>query len=316
MNLVFGGDFCPQNIINIDRNIIEMTNNSDGMVINLEGYISKNCDTKNTLCIPEEVIKELIEKLNIKYVSLANNHSMDNGEEGFKYTIKVLNDCEVKVFGTKETPFIELNDTLIYSAVWEKTGVNNKHLNVLKKNEFLNLTFPEDKFVIFFPHWGIDLENLPLPWQYEFALSFHKKYNGIIIGHHSHVLHPVLKYRNKYSFFSIGNFYMPFNNITYYYPDFTRDSILVLFEDNKIDYVNTQYNENLIKLSEKKDLTYLDNIDKKDYITFFNNNRRKKHYPNYENPITDFFKENMLKLIGRFINSKIGTMLWKWVKKK
>jgi len=66
----------------------------------------------------------------------------------------------------------------------------------------------EEDYRILMLHWGGKYENsyYPGPQQVKMAREFIKGGADLIIGHHSHTLQPVLHYRGKSVFFSLGNF--------------------------------------------------------------------------------------------------------------
>ena len=104
MKLIICGDVLPQecnikqfeneDIPSIVSNTVEeRLKSADIVLCNLEGPLteSDNPIVKSGPCIKSSAASAAgLKKLGIKYVSLANNHIMDYGDEGLKSTIKAL----------------------------------------------------------------------------------------------------------------------------------------------------------------------------------------------------------------------------------
>ena len=77
----------------IFEGVSSVLNSSDFVVANFEAMIRTNITDKNiyswSMCCEKNVCQELINN-NIKICSVANNHTYDHKEEGFKETVENL----------------------------------------------------------------------------------------------------------------------------------------------------------------------------------------------------------------------------------
>lgn len=179
----------------------------DSVLINLEGPITDlNINPENDLSFHfKPSITELLIKNNINIVTLGNNHSYDQGHQGFFDTKENLSSTGIKYFGSA----INSLNSLIY-----EDGENNiVHVGV-------NMTWNQDiehviekiseiekkKFTIISVHWGDEYELNQSNDQQEFARKFIDSGADLIIGHHPHVVQGLEIYKEKVIFYSLGNF--------------------------------------------------------------------------------------------------------------
>ena len=155
---------------------------------------------------------------------MANNHIWDFGENGFKRTVDELKGCVLIGAGKniedsyKEVIFSK-NMTKIgflAAAEWgfgasENSGgfawLNHDQFEVKIKN----IRKMVDILIVQL-HAGLELVDIPLPeWRQKYK-HFIDLGVDLIIGHHPHIVQPWEKYRGKYIFYSLGNFYFGKND--------------------------------------------------------------------------------------------------------
>src|SRR5690606_40171562 len=87
-------------ISNIDDNIVSLFKNSDLNIVNLEAPITnskKKIDkTGPNIKSHEQSTKDVLDKLNIDIVTLANNHVLDYDEQGVGDTLSFCNINSIK----------------------------------------------------------------------------------------------------------------------------------------------------------------------------------------------------------------------------
>lgn len=303
MNILFCADTNIQKEVKIDPEIIKLIQEKvDFSVCNLEGFLVKGDADPDSMSISYKHFMEFAKKMKIKYVSLANNHINDNGEKGRKLTIKILEKIGIDYFGTKEKPFLIINEEVaLLGSVWKLTGGNQSGLNSFWFNlkEQLNYVkkLVEKYKVIWVPHWGVDMECLPHPWQREAAKQMIEEGVELIYGSHPHLVHHYESINEKLVFYSGATLAMPKNKITYYLPKETGNGILTLFDSKKnsdIEISFSIYNDiqrNFIKIITSK-LTDLQR--KENYDTFFRKKRNKKKLPVYQK--RNFFYNSLLSI--------------------
>ena len=189
------------------------------------------------------ILKELKEQ-GISHVSLANNHSLDYGEEGLKQTMINLQENKIEIIGGGlegnecEPRVISSGDQKV--AVFASTILKNESAKVCDMDE-AQLSIEIEKFqlenpntlVIIFLHWGIEYSSLPTNNQISMAHKLIESGADVIIGHHPHVVQPIEKYKKGLVFYSLGNFV--FDNNT---PPANRGLLLECsFRNNQIEEI-------------------------------------------------------------------------------
>jgi len=145
-------------------------------------------------------------------VSLANNHSMNRGEEGFKKTLYSLNTVEISGFGNPKNNLKINTLSIIKNIRGIKIGFVAYH-ELFRPNpkpildEIKKLKNEEQvDFIVIYAHWGEEYK----PYiQRRLQIKAHQFINAgadIIIGHHPHVVAAHEEYKGKHIYYSLGNF--------------------------------------------------------------------------------------------------------------
>ncbi|MHA1821032.1 MAG: CapA family protein [Promethearchaeota archaeon] len=183
------------NIMEIGENIINFLDDCDYIISNFEGTIVPDQIKKPNFSTQRHSISIINALKNLKdphkiYLSVANNHAGDFGEHLFRNSIDKLRKQGFNVFGEKDKPYIDINEHLrvVTGTKWSNFECN--YINFIDDPErILNLRDP-NKFNIFFPHWGYEMELFPRKEIVLESLNYLEQFN-IIIGHHSHVPQPI-----------------------------------------------------------------------------------------------------------------------------
>ncbi|MHA1349443.1 MAG: CapA family protein [Promethearchaeota archaeon] len=143
---------------------------------------------------------------NKTYLSTANNHSGDFGEESFSDSVNQLKSRGFNVFGTDETPFVDIaNDLRIIGG----TQWSNRPCDYLAKLEDSTHYLKPDSCNLLFPHWGYEMELYPRAETVKHGKELLNKFDALI-GHHSHCPQPVsylpIGNDNKLLAYSLGDF--------------------------------------------------------------------------------------------------------------
>lgn len=203
-------------------------NSSDLVIGNLE-CLAKGENGENKLKVPRlgtnvETLNYLT-NINIGMVTLAHNHIYDHLESGYNNTIKSLLKNNISFIGAGKTkqeaskPIIkEINNIkfCFYNYVTEDTNPNIPKNAPVSPNFFsLKTAIKEIKeirtcvdHIIILLHWGGVTEKGYYPdlHQPQIARRLIDSGADLIIGHHSHTVQPFEKYKEKYIFYSLGNF--------------------------------------------------------------------------------------------------------------
>lgn len=201
-------------------NMKEVNSEYDYVMANLEGPITEN--KSKTLRSDGSYGKDLIftfptssvqilKLLNIKVVSLANNHTDNFFRKGYEDTKKFLKKENIKYFGNpyneKENlseVFCEKEICIAYIGYHQFTTNNSGEIisEEIKRVKENNLS----DFTIVMPHWGIEYEKLSSQKQKDLARGWIDVGADMVIGAHPHVRQEVEIYKDKHIYYSLGNY--------------------------------------------------------------------------------------------------------------
>ena len=182
-----------------------------GRTIGISGYPSFNS--------PDEIGDELV-NLGFNLISLANNHTLDKGENAVYYSNSYWKEKGVMTAGSYSSEE-ERNKINIY----EKNGIKFAFLaytttsNASVKKDYLLNLYSADivkkdvdaiknnvDVIIVSMHWGVENENTPTESQKQIAEYLSSLGVNIVIGHHPHVVQPVEYINDTLVIYSLGNF--------------------------------------------------------------------------------------------------------------
>lgn len=143
-------------------------------------------------------------------VSLANNHTLDQGVTGFENTHDILDANGIAYTG---------HATQMGEEYVLNTNIGNETVNFIS----FNTTFPtndenaaiatvqsveetSEDLIIVNVHWGTEYQLTSSASQQEFAHRLIDAGADLVIGHHPHVAQEVELYEGKLIFYSLGNF--------------------------------------------------------------------------------------------------------------
>lgn len=204
--------FKGQNLVKVfDQLDNSIFDGADLALLNLEGPISPTKTTPdinpNNLVFnfPPETVNVLT-WLGINTVSLANNHSQNQGQKGLNNTRQVLKDANIKTIGQQNT----FTDSSIahFDNGFQKLSVIA--INTLENKDDITKTIKQEKqagfFVLIFPHWGNEYQPKHSGAQSTLAHAWIDAGADLIIGSHPHVVQDTELYRSKPIIHSLGNF--------------------------------------------------------------------------------------------------------------
>jgi hypothetical protein len=205
----FIGDIMDINLkdLIIGDSIKNFVKGSDFLVGNFEATLTEK-NLFNGKCHKPQIMDALTDLFDPTktYLSTANNHSGDFGRIDFFDSINQLKSRGFHVFGTGETPFLDItNDLRIIGG----TQWTNRSCDYLARLEDSTNYIKHGSFNLLFPHWGYELELYPRHVIINQGKEFLKKFDALI-GHHSHCPQPVSYFPidndNKLIAYSLGNF--------------------------------------------------------------------------------------------------------------
>ena len=162
---------------------------------------------------------------NFSILSLANNHTPNFGEKGLKDTFFYLEKEGIKYVGAGENEktayqpvyiekkgikfaFLAYNDSDVVPLSYKATEnfAGTAFMETEKMIEAVKKAKQKSDFVIVSMHSGNEYVNKPNSSQVNFAHSAIDAGADLVIGHHPHVVQILEKYKDKYIFYSLGNF--------------------------------------------------------------------------------------------------------------
>lgn len=220
----------------------------DFFVGNLECLAKSDDGSTNPYKIPTlSTSAKAIEQLNkfgFTHVSLANNHIYDNLESGLLNTISTLDKINISYFGASvktsakssiildskngfKVGILNYVDITTHPCPPPDTTIQVSYFDLEKVKTEISQLKRVCKYVIVYLHWGGKSENMMFPDsdQLRKAKLLSKTDADVIIGHHSHVIHPIVNYGKKKIYYSLGNFC--FDDIEF------NNQVLRLKEKNK-----------------------------------------------------------------------------------
>jgi gamma-polyglutamate biosynthesis protein CapA len=199
------------------NNLSELNSNYDYVVANLEGPITSNKSltlnddgtySADLLFTFPSSTAEILKLLNIKAVSLANNHTDNFYHKGLQDAKNFLDSDSVKYFGNpynnKEDKLSEIiceKDICIAYVGYNKfTSNNNSKIieNEIKRiNE--NIETVSADFIVIMPHWGEEYDMQANETEKRYARSW-------IDAGADHVIQDNELYNDKHIYYSLGNY--------------------------------------------------------------------------------------------------------------
>jgi gamma-polyglutamate biosynthesis protein CapA len=193
----------------------EKFNEADAVFANLEGPIVKEGTHSGRsgfqFAFPPEVGSVLKEK-NILFVSLANNHTVDYGREGYIETVSHLKSNGISAIGDpvnaslKESILANIGHQPVLFFAFNETYQSSFVLEEVIETIEEGVRKNDEAFIIVSMHWGNEYETVSSPRQRDIAKKVIDAGADLILGHHPHVVQEIGIYNGKVIFYSLGNF--------------------------------------------------------------------------------------------------------------
>lgn len=146
---------------------------------------------------------------NFTHVSLANNHALDHGHDGYKNTKLALADEGLASFGhptqvaTSSVTYLTQGSTTVAIIGLHTlfTAINDKDLQ-----RVLTVAKARSDWQIAYVHWGNEYVETPQAQDKLLAEKLVKYGIDLIIGHHPHVIQTIDQIDGVPVFYSLGNY--------------------------------------------------------------------------------------------------------------
>lgn len=265
MKLYIGADFVPTDINKslfeegngealVGKELYEILKQSDLNVFNLEVPLT-DVETPivkfgNNLIAPSKTVYGY-KALEPIFLTLANNHSLDQGAEGLTTTLNLLKQHEIAHAGAganlKEAkkPFIFEKDGVrigfylcteneFTMATYHSMGANP--FDVLDSFDEVAALKEQCDYAIVLYHGGKEYYRYPSPMLQRYCRKFIDKGANLVICQHNHCVGSREDYNGGSIIYGQGNFI--FNSEFYTkYKEFVKDSLLIRVEATKDSFV-------------------------------------------------------------------------------
>ncbi len=145
----------------------------------------------------------------VTHLSLANNHSYDDGQGGYENTLKQLGlrgfvvSGDPNLISTSSIDYVQLGDLQLAII-----NINDTYHHP-EDSEWLPVVSEavrHSDLQMVYVHWGEEYELVHNDDQEKFAHALIDAGVDLIVGTHPHVVQDIEKYKNKLIFYSLGNF--------------------------------------------------------------------------------------------------------------
>lgn len=185
------------------RNLAEFFKNDDLTLVNLEGVFAD----KGTGAVKQFVFRgptayiNILTSSSVEAVTLANNHSLDFGMEGYESTKNVLTEGGVTYVEDQGSAIYTTESGLVvglYAAAFTRDDAD-------MHNEIKHLRDQGAQLIVAAMHWGNEGQYRPTEIQKNWAHTLIDAGVDIVWGNHSHVLQPIEEYNGGIIYYSLGN---------------------------------------------------------------------------------------------------------------
>lgn len=297
----------------------------DCWIGNFEGVTSEYSELSGVASrqfrIEPQYIKHLV---HFEFYGLANNHVMQHGVDAYQRTNEVLTSFGCRCFGSRS------NRTVRFEHQGRKVSITgfSQRIDRFSSNpsywynpEYKEIeveldSIPRDTFKIVYVHWGNEFINRPSSQQKRFAHWLVDAGADLVIGMHPHVLQGYEVYREKYIFYSLGNFVfnMPWTPTKYgalITVDLLNETVQPTIEYIRIDECGTPALTEEEHVPFDTRFSYLNElIDKED--------NSEEYHADIRRCYTQYRKANHLDIIKRMLRHPelIGYLMTDFIKRR
>lgn len=190
------------------RGIAATLSSADLTFVNLENPILENCErdlsgVSMVFCAKPEMLDGLVYG-GVDVVTLANNHTLNYGKDGFLKTKLELGQKEIDYTGEDNLVIREVNNTKFGFLGFDKSQQVNP---VLSEEEMALIIDSNNKvdILVIGMHWGVEYQDKALPGVRALARELVRLGADVVAGHHPHWVQDWETIEGKPVFYSLGN---------------------------------------------------------------------------------------------------------------
>ena len=252
----------------VGRELLDILRSADYRIFNLETPLTdvlspiEKCGP--ALAAPTKAINGY-KALGVDCVTIANNHIMDQGENGFLSTLKTMDESEISYFGgglnleEAQKPFvIELEGKKIgfYAcaehefSIAEEAKMGANPFDPLESLDHISELKPLCDYVIVLYHGGKEHYRYPSPNLQKVCRKMVQKGANLVVCQHSHCVGCEEKYQDGTIVYGQGNFLFDHSE-----SEFWKTSLLISIEieSGKIDYIPLSKKGNGVRLADENE---------------------------------------------------------------
>ncbi len=238
IRLFFAGDFCSKpstSLITVSEELKGVIQSADIAVIGFEVPLRPDVSLppqKYERFWQNDDAPGFLSNLGFNLFSIANNHTFDWGEEGYRKTRRSLG-CKAFGAGTYEEAyhvktcvidgvrigFLGLSFaayTGVFDDVFDHSGLGCAWIDDLKVNHVIVQAKKDVDYLFVLPHDGIEYIDVPIPEVIARYRDFVDWGADGVIGSHPHCPQGWENYKGKPIFYSLGNFFFNSKEDTLY----------------------------------------------------------------------------------------------------
>lgn len=277
MNILIGADLVPtksnmeyfenKDIEKlVDKNLLEKLSKVDYRIFNLEVPLA-DIETPINKCGPNLIASTKsglgIKALGVNFLTLANNHILDQGEKGLESTLKTLKELKIAFAGVGNS-IEEASKSFIFEIENKKIGIyccaEHEFSIVSKENIGANPFDPLESldhiqnlkkqvdYVIVLYHGGKEHYRYPSPNLQKTCRKIIEKGGDLVICQHTHCIGCEEKWKDGTIVYGQGNFLFDHSE-----SEFWKTSLLVNIKNNfEIEYVPILKDGFSVKLADEE----------------------------------------------------------------
>lgn len=277
MNILIGADLVPTKSNMkyfengdveklVDNNLLKVLKEAEYKIFNLEVPLVDK-ETPINKCGPNLIASTKsglgIKTLGIDFLTLANNHILDQGEEGLISTLKVLKELNISFAGVGKNineaakPFIfeiENKKIGIYCcaehefSIASQNNVGANPFDPLESLDHIQKLKKEVDYVIVLYHGGKEHYRYPSPNLQKVCRKIVEKGGDLVICQHTHCIGCEEKWREGTIVYGQGNFLFDDDESEYW-----QTALLINIKDNfEIEYIPILKDGFSVKLANEK----------------------------------------------------------------
>lgn len=212
----------------ISKELLDIMTSSDVLMVNQEFPFSSRgarADDKQFTFRVHPNRVDILSEMGIDIVTLANNHTLDYGQDALLDTIDTLDHVSIRHVGAgrnlkeaKElvsTRYLDKNIAFLgasrvipvyeWNAFTDTPGLFTTYDPALLLEEIKKAKLTHD-IVVVYVHWGEERSEFPKDYQRKMGKQYIDAGADLVIGAHPHVLQGIEYYKGKPIIYSLGNF--------------------------------------------------------------------------------------------------------------